>query len=444
MRNIIIGAGEVGFSLANMLTLENRDVVVIDHEEESLQRVTEHVDAQVLLGHGASYKVLEQAGVGKADLVIAVTNLDEVNMIAAMTAKKLGVKTTVARVRNPDYLRGEKIVYRDILGIDLVINPGMVAAKKLAAISRSPGAAEIEEYADGKIKFMHFNLDESFIYLGMKLKTFPFSEHFLMVAVYRNNELIIPTGHDVLEEGDTLYIIAKADRAAQVRSIFGTSEEQPHKVVILGGGRVGFLTAQILEREGIDVRMLEKTYTRCEELSSRLSRTRVICGEGTDVGLLKEEKVHHADLFIAATQDDSTNIITSLLAKELGTPAVAAMVRKADLASYVERFGIDVGVSPRMLTANAIFKYLRIGQVVSIAKLIDGKGEVLEIIAAEGCEAAGKAIRDLHFPRGALIGSIQKGKEIIIPRGTDTIDPGDHVIVIALPGVVNQVGKLFS
>ena len=444
MSVIIIGAGEVGFSLATMFSHEKRDVVVIDENEKILRRISDNVDAQTLCGHGASINILEKANVKNSDLVIAVTNIDEVNMIAAMTAKHLGVKTTVARVRNPDYLRGKRLAYRDTLGIDLVINPAMVTATKFAAISRSPGAIEIEDYAQGKIKFMHFNLDDSFIYLGMELKSFPVPKDFILAAIHRKGELIIPTGKDSLEEGDTIYIMAKSEKAAQVRVIFGTREIQTRKAVIIGGGRVGFLTAQLLEREGIQVRIIEKRHDRCEILSASLSKTHIICGEGTDVSLLREEKIDHADLLIAVTNDDSTNIITCLLAKELGTPKVATLVQKADFASFVERFGIDVGVSPRLLTANTIFKYLRTGQIVSIAKLIEGKAEVLEIIAADHCKACSRPIKNLHFPNGAIIGALQKHDSIIIPRGNDVIDPGDHVIVLALPHVVNEIDRFFS
>ncbi|HPR63390.1 MAG TPA: Trk system potassium transporter TrkA [Thermoanaerobaculia bacterium] len=444
MPNIIIGAGEVGYSLATMLARENRDVVVIDTNEEALLRISDHVDAQTIVGHGASINTLKHAGIAEAEMVVAVTDLDEVNMIAAMTAKRLGVPMTVARVRDPVYLQGTRVIFRDILGIDLVINPSMVTAAKLAAISRSPGAMEIEDYADGLIKFMHFTLDQSFLYLDMPLKSFPVPEHFIIAAILREGELIIPSGNDILAEDDTVYVISKSEKAEQVRLLFGGSEIRTRRVAIAGGGRVGQLTARLLEREKIDVKLIERDYERCEELAAELARTRVIHGECTDVALLKEEKIDKCDLLIAATEDDSTNIISCLLAKELGTFKVASLVRKADFAAFVERFGIDVGVSPRLLTANMIFKHLRTGQVVSIAKLVDGKGEVLELIASEGCKASGHSMKDLNFPKGAIVAAVQKKKGILIPRGADRIDPGDHVIVLVKPEVVDEVGALFS
>ncbi len=444
MSTIIVGAGEVGFSLANMLVLENRDVVVIDTNEDLLEKISSQIDVQTIAGHGASIDVLEKAGIKNAEMLVAVTDVDEVNMIAATAANRLGVRKAIARVRNPDYQKGKWVAFKDILGIDLIINPENEAAKKFAAISRSPGAVEIESFARGKLKFMHFIIGKKFKQQGKKLKSFDVPIDFIFAAIYRNDEVIIPSGGDTLEIGDTVYVLAKASSVDRIRKMFGYSSQQTRKIIIVGGGRIGFLTAQKLEQENFTVKVVERDMHKCEFLSENLSKAEIIHGDGTDVSLLKDIQADKYDLLIAVSMDDSTNIISCLLAKELGTPKVAALIQQKNLASFSEKFGIDVGVSPRLLTAGVIFKYLRKGNVVSVAKLIDGRAEVLELVASEKCPASGKAIQDIHFPSGTLVGAIETAEgEVIIPRGGSVINSKDHVILLVQPEAVDEISRFF-
>ncbi len=445
MITIIVGAGEVGFSLATMLVLENRDVVVIDRDEELLNKVASQIDVQTITGHGASIDVLEEAGIKNAEMLVAVTDLDEVNMIAAIAADRLGVKKAIARVRNPDYQKGKWVGYNKLLGIDMMINPENEAAKKFAAISRSPGAVEIENFARGKLKFMHFIIDESYKHLNKELKSFEIPDDFIIAAIHRNDEVLIPSGNDSLQIGDTVYILAKTPSVNRIRDDFGCSSQKTRKVVIVGGGRIGFLTAQKLEKENIAVKVIEPDPRKCAYLSENLSKSKIVCGDGTDITLLREEQVDRYDLLIALSREDSMNIISCLLAKELGIPKVASLIQKKGLASFTEKLGIDIGVSPRLLTAGVIFKNLRRGEVISVAKLIDGKAEVLELVVAEKCTASGKAIQDISFPSGVLVGAIETAEgKVEIPRGGSVVNSGDHVILLVQPGAVDEVTRLFS
>lgn len=443
---VIIGAGEVGSTLARMLMHEGRKVIIVDRDEDRLAQVSEMMDVQVVAGFGASPRILEAAQVDKASLLIAVTDVDEVNMIATMTAKQLGCPKTVARIRNEVYLEGEvKVRYRDLLGIDLVISPEIVTAMKISQVVLTPGAVEVENFANNRVQLLQLQITDRCPILGEPLRSFPIPEGYLLTAIERGEELLIPRGDDTLEVGDRAWVSCIPERRNEAYRTFGTAEPPARRVAILGGGKIPLMIARALEKQGIEVIIFEEDYKRCHELSSELPRAHVIHGDGSDVDLLRDEGVESYDHFLGASTDDALNIVSTNVAKHLGVPRTLAIVERHGFAAMVEEMGVDTVVSPRILTASTILKYLRRGEIVSGAKIGEDKGEILEFVVQSGSAVVGKSLAEARIPKGAIVSAIlKKDGSVKIPRGADLLNDGDHVILFALPSVIKEVERRFS
>lgn len=318
MRIIIIGAGKVGFSLAQMLSYENHDVVVIEKKPLRQKIVEENLDVQTILGSGASTSVLEEAGVAEADLLIAVTEIDELNMISCLIAKQYGVKKTVARIRNPEYLENTKFSPTTSIGIDLVINPERVTAKMISKLIHVPEAINVEYYADGKVQLLELYIKKDSPVVNKSLIEINFPKPNLIVAILRDEKMIIPRGSDVLKPGDLIFVIAETKNMLAVEKVLGEKRTKVENVIILGGGRIGYYLAKILEKKPVSVKVIDKDLEVCRKISSELNDTLVLHGDGTDISLLEEEDTGKADMFIAVTNDDKVNLLVSLLAKHLG------------------------------------------------------------------------------------------------------------------------------
>ncbi|MDN5347134.1 MAG: trk/ktr system potassium uptake protein [Clostridia bacterium] len=444
MRITIIGAGKVGFKLAEMLSYRGHDVLVIEQDPERQRIIEEKLDVQTLRANGASPAVLKESGIATTDLLIAVTENDELNIIASLFAKKLGAKRTVARIRNPEYLSCAEIGLDNTLGIDLVINPDYVTAAAIAELVEAPEAIESEYYADGKIQLLELRLPPEAQAVNKKLKELPSPNPYLIVAVQRGEKILIPRGEDRLLAGDLVFVLAPAKQMEHVEHLLGQKRMHVQQVVILGGARTAYYLAQRLRGKKIEIKIIEKDRHQCEILSEKLPQAIIIHGDGSDLSLLEEEDIGQADLFAAVTGDDKVNLLVSLLAKHLGAKKVVAKVGRSDYAGLMEKLGIDVVISPRLLTAAAILKYVMRGEIVSVSLLGQDKAEMIEFIAPQGCRVAGKPLKQINFPRHAIIGAIARGEEVIVPGGNDFIMPGDHVIVFALPEAVANVQNFFG
>ncbi|HHX50724.1 MAG TPA: Trk system potassium transporter TrkA [Clostridia bacterium] len=444
MRSIIIGAGKVGYSIAQMLSLENHDVVLIEKDEERRRIVDQNLDVQTIGGNGASLGVLKQAGVAEADLVIAVTEADELNMIACLIAKSFGVPRTVARVRNPEYMEITEEEALGTFGVDLIINPERVAAQLIAKLIKFPEAANVEYYAQGSVQLLELRLSEKAPIVSTKLRDLRLPHRFLIVAILRNEKMIIPRGDDILYPEDLIFIIAKTTEMLDIEKLLGTTHTDIKSVIILGGGRLGIYLASLLEKKNLSVKIIDKDLSQCHRCVENLQNVLVINGDGTDLTLLEEEDTGTTDLFVAATGDDKVNLLVSLLAKHLGAKKTIAQIRRSDYATLVEKVGVDITVSPRILTASAILKFIRKGDIVSVTLLGGAKAEMLEFIAPENSKVVNKPLRVLKFPVGAIIGAIGRQQKVIIPSGDDLILPGDHVIVFALPEAIKKVEHFFQ
>ncbi|MGR6836009.1 Trk system potassium transporter TrkA [Syntrophomonas erecta] len=444
MKCIIIGAGKVGFSIAQLLSSEEHDVVVIEQEEERSQLIDQELDVQVINGSGASWPVLEDAGVKQADMVVAVTEADELNMIACLLAKQYGVKTTVARVRNPEYVETPHFSPKSLLGIDLIINPERVTALEISKIIKNPAALSVDYYADGRVQLVELLVEAHMPIAGQKIKDLDTAK-FVIVSIIRKQHTIVPDGNEVIRVGDHIYIMANTDEIPEVQRSFGIPKKRIENLTILGAGRTGFYLAHILEQGKfpLNIKIIEKDLKRAREVSARLKNALVINGDGSDLDLLESENVGQSDLFIAVTNDDKLNVLSSIIAKNLGSAKTIAKVKRSDIMPLMQQIGIDVVMSPRILTAGYILKYIRRGDIVSVTVLGEDHAEMIELVAQPGSLATGKELYRLKFPSGAVVGAIVREGQVIIPGGNSLIMAGDHLMVFTLPKSIHKVERLF-
>jgi len=445
MRTIIVGAGKIGYHVAHILIEEQHDVVIIDLNEERLKNLEDNLDVQTIHGSGASSRILVKAGIKEAGLLIAVTETDEVNMIACMLAKQFGVEKTVARVRNSEYVEETNLKKGVFSNIDLIINPELVTAKEIAKLIDFPEALDIVPYADGKIQLLELRIPPTAPVVYQQMKELKLCYPFLIVAILRDGKMIIPRGNDQILPNDLIFLLVKTNELVRIEKFLGTKRKKTDKVMILGADLTGYHLAKILEQRKISVKVIEKQYKRCLELAQNLKNTLVLNGDGTDIDFVKSEGMADTDVFVSLTDDDKLNLLVSLLAKHLGAKRTITQIRYSDYISLMESVGIDVGVSPRLLTANAILKFIKRGKnVVSITILSGAKAEMIEIVISDKSDITDKKLKDLKFPSGAIIGSIYRKNKVIIPSGDDLLKVGDIVTVFALPKAIKRVEDYFN
>lgn len=445
MKVIIMGAGKVGFSMAQLLSAENHDVVVIEQSPERQQIIEELLDIQVILGSGSSTSVLESAGVRNSDMLLAVTEIDELNMIACLLAKKYGVKTTIARVRNPEYLEVTTFSLNELMGIDLIINPERVTAQEIAQIAMNPEAMNVDYYADGKVKLMELELTEDSPLRGKKLKDLDTSIPYNIVAIARKHKMLVPSGDEVLQLGDHIHLMSRSSDMLMVEKMLGFFAPRVQQVTILGGGRTGYYLAQMLEKckPAMNIKIIEKNLVRAQQISEKLNSSLVIHGDGSDYHLLEEENIAASDMFVAVTDDDKINLLCSLIARNLGVRKTVCQMKRTDVMPLAEQLEIDTILNPRLLTAGAIIKYLRVGDIISVTLMGDERAEMLELLAQPGSSAVNKEIGKLKFPKGSLIGAIVREEQVVIPDGSSVIRPYDRLMVFSLPASIHRIEQLF-
>lgn len=440
---VIIGLGQVGRHIIRMLEWERHDVVAVDSDPEAIRWVSEHHDVMTLTGYGASNQVLRNAGVATADLTVAVTDHDEVNLISALAARRMGCKRAIARVQGDawsDMLGG---IGYDILGVDVIVNPQVLIAEEIAKIARSHGALEVIDIANERLELVQMELDESCRLLHKPLAKVPLPRQTLVAAVVREGELFVPGGADVLLPGDRVYLLGTPEHMAKAEDAF-TRAREAQSVCIVGGGVVGKALAEILDAEGADVMVIEKDADRAEALAKSLPSATVISGDGTDLNLLREEEVWRYDLFVSSSHEDEINLMAALLAKRAGAQRTVAVVHRPDYQDIYRQLGIDVALSPRVVASDHILRYCRQAELRSLTVLEDGKAEVLELVAQEGIRVVGVPVRRMNIPRGALLAAIMHGDKVVIPRGDDMIAAGDTVIVLTTTTARSSVAKLFK
>lgn len=444
MKIIIIGAGKVGFSLAQRFSEEKHEIVLIEKDRERREIVDNYLDVLTIAGHGASPEILKAAGVKDSDLVIAVTDIDEVNMIACLIAKHYGAHKTIARVRDPEYAEYNKDFFKQLIGIDLIINPELVTAIEISKVLKTPAALDVEDYAEGKVQLVELKVAHNSSIIDKQLKDAALPPGVLIAAILRDEKIIIPRGHDVISKDDIVFIVGQTESMEEAEAIIGTITPPVKKVMIMGGGRLGLYLAKILEHHDMDVKLIDSNREQCEYLSSQLKRTLVLHGDGTDLDLLKEEGAGDMDAFIALTSDEKSNILIAQLARQLGATKTIVQFKRTDYLPLIEHVGIDVAISPRIITAGVILRLVRRGEIVAVSLLEGDKAEAIELEVVTPGPHLNIPLQKANFPTGTLIGAIVRDGKVIIPNGQDVIRLGDKVVVFTLPQQVSKIESFFA
>lgn len=446
---IIVGAGDVGFYLAKKLVSEKKDVLLIDKDERKVRRVTDEINCQAICGSGSDPALLKEAGIEKAEMLIAVADSDEVNITACTIAGiQSHIPIKIARVRqesfsNPE-LRQEYNI--DKLGIDLIINPERAAADEILNILTVPGAVEILKFLNERVHLIGAKVMAKCSILGI-----PFEEldslkqelHILVAAIYRKQQMFVPRGSDVLKEDDLIYFIAQPQNVSKIMSYLGHSGGSVKRVMIDGGGPIGLTLAKNLESDGVSVKIVENDPQRCSLLIRNLDKSVVLNGLATDQDLLIQENIKSMDAFVSVTNDDENNILSSLLAKRLGAPWTVTLANQTAYVPIVTTIGVDVVINPRLLAAGAILQFVRRGKVLSVASLRD-EIELMEVEALESSDLVDKKISEIDWPERTLALAIARGEEVIIPMGETVIRPHDKVLLFAAREAVPKLEKLLT
>lgn len=446
MRVIIVGAGEVGFQIARFLSLEEIDVVVIDKDKEKLKRVSEELDVAVIEAEGGDPSALKEAEADKADMILAVTNSDETNMIACLLAKAMfKIPRKIARIRNPDYFFNKEILNKNNLDIDPAINPELEVARAITRLLEIPFATDVEDFENGLIKVIGFKVPEKISFAGKSLKDIRAgtNKKFIVGLIERDDRVIVPSGNDVIKPGDIIYIPLRKVDIADMASMLEVSTKPSKKVMILGGGRIGYYIASAMEHKS-DIKIIEKNEERCKYLSRYLGKSLILHGDGSDQKLLIEENISDMDVFVAVSNNEELNIMASLLAKKLGAKKTIAIVNRTDYIPLAHSLGLQAVLSPRLITASTILRYVRSGDILSLTAIAEDKAEIIEARASKTSRLLGKTLKESNLPKSSIIGAIIRNHNLIIPTGSDSIFENDRLIIFALRESIKDIEKMIS
>ncbi|MBX3248319.1 MAG: Trk system potassium transporter TrkA [Myxococcales bacterium] len=436
---VVIGLGEVGRYLLNVLQHEGHDVIAIDRDPAAVTYAEEHYDCASLVGYGASQEILDRAGVAKADLVVACSDHDEVNLIAALAAKQLGAKRVIARAQGNEWARWTEGIRYGLLGVDVVINPRVLVGQELGRVARSHGAVDVIDLAQDRIELVQMHMTSRMA--NKPLAKLQLPPDTLVAAYVRDGELVVPGGADVLLPGDTVYLIGRPEAILEAEDLFSTRREAD-RLLIIGGGVVGQALARQVLPQGGKVTIIEKDARIAEELAAEHPDITIVRGDGTDADLLDEIEVKSFDLCASVTQADEVNLMAALIAKRHGVARTAALVNRADYAPIYRQLGIDIVLSPRTVASDHILRFARTTAIHSM-HVLEGGAEVIEIVASSTAAIVGKPLRRLSLPKGALLAAIVRGEHVVVPRGDDEVKPGDRVIVMTTAEARPTLERLF-
>jgi len=451
---IITGSGIVGFHIASLLAEGKHEVAVIDPSREVIDSIHRQLDVRTVQGNAATPSILREAEVSRANLVIAVTNNDETNMLICFLAKELGAAMTVARVRNPEYsgyfvapakspTAARKVVRPKTLGIDVFINPEVEVAEQIMGALSSFYPSPVESFADGRVQIREFRVDEGAL-AGKRLREASFPRPCVVAGILREGGMILPGPSDKMQPGDHIYLVAQRDDMDEFGKLFARPRRPVRSVAIYGGGRVGFLVASGLERKGLGVKVIAETVDQSQEIAAHLERASVLEGDATDREFLIEQGIPSVDAFVSATASDELNILCGLLAKSMGVPRSLVITNKPGYVPLAEAVGVDLAVSPLLQVASRISHFVLHGGAIS-APFIAGKElQAMEFVTSSTAHAAHRSMAEAGLPNGSVAAAIVRDDRVIIPPDDNVIQPGDHVLIVARPSATLAVERLFK
>ncbi len=451
MRIILIGAGKVGHILADRLTAEEHDVTIIDNNDEVVDRCQDSMDVMCIKGNGANAKTLVEAGVDRADIVIATTASDETNMLCCLISKRLGAKYTIARIRDPEYNESQLLLQNE-LGIDVAINPERATALEISKLLRYPFAGSIESFARGQVEMVEFRAQKDDIIIGVPMKdiasTIPNIPHVLYSMVERDGKVIIPGGDFFIEAGDKVHISGNILNITNYFRFLGRNTLKIRSAMVLGGGKITYYLARMIMPIGIHITIFEVNPEKARTLSEQFPKADVILGDGTDQDLLEEQGLAQMDAYISLSSRDEENLLTGMYASRCGVPKVIAKNTRTTYADVLNQLGLDSIVSPQSITCSTILRYVRAREhskgteIERLYRLADGKAEAIEFIAREGDSYIGTALKDLTTRPGNLVAVILHQGKVIVPFGNDKIEAGDHVVIISRESGIGDLNEV--
>lgn len=448
MRVVIVGAGVVGFHLADQLSREGHDVSVVDADPALVRTLDEKLDLLAIAGDAATPSVLLDAGVKNADLVVAVTDRDTTNIVVSLIARRLGAKKRIVRVRTTEFSSEGALLDREDIGADMIINPIDTTASMLTRLVRNPGATDVAEFADGDLLLWGFVVSPNSTLVGIKLKELrqhAEETHALIVAIARpDGSLVVPTGEDEIGAGDNIYVFIHRKATKGFRRLVNPDERSVERVVIAGASQLSIELARRLEGRVKKIVIVEPDRQLAEAASEQVTKSTVLCGDIGDTDFIHEYDMQGVDYFLALADDDQTNLMNSMLMHKQGVPRIAVLTQHPRFIPVLRSLGLGVVVNPRLLTVSAILLHIRRGSVLKLSQVGESGAEAREYEVTEGSALAGKALKDLTLPRGVIIGAIFRNHQYTIPTGNSVPEVGDHVIIFALPEAIEATERLFS
>ncbi len=445
MNIVICGAGEVGRHAAEVLGAANDNITIIDRDPDKLDLLEEVLDVRVMVGNGVHAEDLREAGCKKADLFIAATSRDEVNLLAASIAKAVGAKRAIARVHHSDYFESKGINYAEHLGIDHLVCPEHTTAVAIAQTLRNPGALAVEHFARGKIEMQQFQVSDNASAVGKPLMEVTLPKGVRLAAIEREKKAFIPDAQTVIQPGDVATLVGDVTTFEAGRKLFHTEATRRKRVMLVGGSTLAVWLCRALHKHNIAIRLFEADAKRADELAGKLGWVTVIRVDPTDTSIYEEERIDQADAFVAVSDDDEQNILSAARAKTMGVRNAVAVLQRPTYLHLLEHIGIDHSFSPRVTAVTQIQHLIDESSVRHLASLAIGVADVFEVrVPEKGSEVVDKPLREIEFPPRTIVAAIQRGEDVHVPNATDTIEAGDTAVIIAPAGTAKQIQELFG
>lgn len=445
LRIVIVGAGKLGYSIAELLSNEQYDVVVVDNDEDHLEAVKNTLDVLTIAANGASPVTMNDPDIRAADILVAVTAIDEINIVACILAKKYGIKYTAARIRDMQFLSGAGDYLKQNFDIDLALNPEFITASEINRILMTPAALNVEDFANGKVRLFETKVRRKSPFINIPFKNMNIPPSVLVGMIFRDHRMIIPHGDDRLLPHDNAYFIGNADAVKAFSKSFVQSDMlKVERAIIIGAGRAGRFLAPMLDQQDVKVKIFDKNKERCLQVAEKLINGMAICGDGTDIDLLEQEGIADADAVICLTEDDRLNLMLALIAKHLGAKKTVVRISRNEYGSLMEKVGVDIVLSTRLLSASEVLAFARRGGVVSVSLLEGAKAEAVEVIVQEGALVAGRRLIEIGLPRECLVCAYVRDGEAYIPNGQSVLQAGDRIILFVQKAHSKSVMKYFK